>query len=222
MEQELATTKQPAYIWGMGENRDLRASLQSIGPQIPGLSFDGVLLDGRKKATMCAELRISFEIREAQTLAEACSILWTRHPARALELAGKRPVLELASLCGVSATAVAKELQATKPKKSHHKRRIEGESFSQLKTANKMVRRLFTLEPELYAYAREASAQLGHRNVNKLVRDALWEKVALLVPMAPQFQPRRVLPPNAAHYGADARDRNGQLQPHRAQRRRSG
>jgi len=190
----------------MGENRDLRASLQSIGPQIPGLSFAGVLVDGRKKAPMCAELRISFEIREAETLAEACSILWTRHPARALELAGKKSVLELAQLCGVSATAIAKELHAAKPKRSHHKRRIEGESYSQLKTASTMVRRLFTLEPELYAYAREAAAQVGHRNVNRLVRDALWEKVALLVPMAQQFQPRRVQPPNGA----------------RAQRRRTG
>lgn len=190
----------------MGENRDLRASLSRIGPQIPGLSFDGVLIDGRKKAPMCADLGLHFEIREAQTLHEACSILWTRHPARAIELAGKTSVLELAKLCSVSATAIAKELKANRPKKSHHKRIIEGQPYPQLKSASKMIRRLFVLEPELYAYAREAAAQVGHRNVNRLVRDALWEKVALLVPMAPQFQPRRVQPPNGA----------------RAQRRRSG
>lgn len=192
----------------MAENRDLRASLASIGPQIPGLSLDGVLIDGRKKETMCAELGIAFEIRQAESLTEACSILWTRHPARALELAGKRSVLELAQLCGTSPTAIAKELQANKPKKSHHsqKRLISDTPYPELKQSPKMLKRLFLLEPELYAYAREAAAQAGHRNVNRLVRDALWEKVALLVPMAPQFQPRRVQAPNGA----------------RAQRRRSG
>jgi hypothetical protein len=195
------------YIWGMVGQRDLRASLQSIGPQLPGLALDGELLDGRKKAPMCAELGIRFEIVEAQTLTEACSILWTRHPARALELAGKKPLLELAALCGVSPTAIAKELKANQPRKSHQaKRIIEGQNFAQLKADPKMIQRLFWLEPELYAYAREAAAQAGHRNVSQLVRDALWKQVALLVPMAPQFQPRRVQPPNGA----------------RAPRRRSG
>jgi hypothetical protein len=61
-----------------------------------------------------------------------------------------------------------------------------------------MLRRLFVLEPELYAYAQEAAAQLGHKNVNRLVRDALWAKVALVVPNCPQYQPARVEPPNGA------------------------
>jgi len=182
----------------MAENRDLRASLLRIGPQLPGLSLDGVLLDGRKKATMCAELGLHFEIVEAQTLTEACSVLWSRHPSRALELAGKRNVLELAQLCGATPTAIAKQLAADKPKKSHHKRILNDAPFSQLKTAPKMKRVILVIEPELHAYAREAAAQIGHRNFSKLARDALWEKIALLVPNAPQFQPRRVQAPNGA------------------------
>lgn len=184
----------------MGEERDLRASLIRIGPQIRGLSYAGELIDGRKKAPMCAELGIAFEIHEAENLAEACSILWTRHPARALELAGTQTVTELAKLCSVSATAIAKEQAKHKPKRSHHAKRrlIPGQPYPELKADPKMIKRLFLLEPELYAYAREAAAQLGHRNVNRLVRRALWKEVALLVPMAPQFQPRRVQAPNGA------------------------
>ncbi len=184
----------------MGE-RELRASLQQIGVQLPGLEHGGELLDGRKKALMCAELGLGFPVQRARTLQEACSILWTRHPARALELAGKnRGVLELAALCSTSSVAIAKELQANKPKKSHHRKmRInEGTAYTELKDSKKMVKRLFLLEPELYAYAREAAAQRGHKNVNRLVRDALWKEIALVVPNAPQFQPRRVQPPNGA------------------------
>lgn len=180
-------------------DRDLLASLQSIGVQIPGLEWEGVLVDGRKKAQMCADIGLHFEVQRAKSLDEACSILWTRHELRALELAGvTRSVLELARLCSTSAVAIARVLQASKPKKSHHKVRIENQEYAELRQAPKMVKRLFLLEPELYAYAREAAAQKGHRNVNKLVRDALWKEVALLVPMAPQFQPRRVQSPNGA------------------------
>jgi len=182
-------------------HRELRASLQQIGVQLPGLEYGGELVDGRKKALMCAELGLGFPVQSAKTLQEACSILWTRHPARALELAGTtRGVLELAALCSTSAVAIAKEIQANKPKKSHHKIRINTEEkpFHELKDSKKMVKRLFLLEPELYAYAREAAAQHGHRNVNRLVRDALWKEIALVVPNAPQFQPRRVQPPNGA------------------------
>lgn len=209
MDSEVATTKARAYIWGTMVDRDLRASLEAIGVQLPGLELDGVLIDGKKKAHMCAEMRLPFPITVAKSLAEACSILWTRHPQRALELAGARPLLELAALCSASVTAIAKQLAQTRPKKSHHappKRIIEQRPIIALKNTSKMVKRLFLLEPELYAYAKEAAAQLGHRNVNRLVRDALWKECALRVPNAPQFQPRRVQPPNGA----------------RATRRRSG
>jgi hypothetical protein len=184
--------------------RDLRESIQRIGVQSPGLAFAGALLDGRKRSAICLELGSTFPVHTAETFAEACSILWTRHPERALEFAGnagKSGVLELAELCGASPVAIATEIQANKPKpkKSAAQRRlIEGQPYPQLKEEKKMLRRLFVLEPELYAYAQEAAAQQGHRNVNKLVREALWAKVALLVPQAPQFQPRRVQPPNGA------------------------
>ncbi len=197
MDRELATHKKRAYIRGFMRERDLLASLQSIGVQIPALSYGGALVDGRKKALMCAETGIFLPIHTAETLREACSILWTRHPARALELAGTTSVLELAKLCGTTASAIAHEIKANKPKKSHHKKRVlDDQPYRALKASSKMIKRLILFEPELYAYAKEAAAEIGHRNVNRLVRDAVWAKVALVVRMAPQFQPRRVQPPN--------------------------
>jgi hypothetical protein len=196
--------KWTVYISGDMRERDLRESILRIGVQSPGLKHAGVLLDGRKRAAICLELGIDFPVQTVATFAEACSILWTSHPDRALQLAnnaGKTTILELAELCGATPVAIATEIQSNKPKpnKSAAQRRlIEGQPYTQLKESKRMLRRLFVLEPELYAYAQEAAAQCGHGNVNKLVREALWAKVALLVPQAPQFQPRRVQPPNGA------------------------
>lgn len=193
----LATIKNPEYICSAMQERDLRESISRIGVQVSGLEFDGTLLDGRKRAAICFELGIEFPIHIAKTLQEACSILWTRHPTRALEFAGKSGILELAKLCSASPVAIAREMEANRPKSTRPpRRRIEGQPYPELKESKKMLRRLFVLEPELYAYAQEAAAQCGHRNVNKLVREALWAKVALLVPQAPQFQPKRVQSPN--------------------------
>lgn len=176
-------------------DRDLKASLAQIGPLIPGLEYAGELVDGRKKALMCADIGVPFPIYVAKTLREACSILWTRHPTRALELAGTSRVLELAELCSSSTVAIAQQLKENTPaKKRIRATRIESsDDLPRLKDSKKMIRRLFVLEPELYAYAREAAAQRGHRNVSQVVRDGLWKEIALTVPNAPQFQPRRVV-----------------------------
>ncbi len=176
-------------------DRDLRASLVQIGPLIPGLEYAGELVDGRKKAPMCVDLGIPFPIHVAKTLREACSILWTRHPTRALELAGTTRVLELAALCSTSTVAIAQQVNENRPaKKRIRNTRIESSAdLPRLKDSPKMITRVFMLEPELYAYAREAAAQKGHRNVSQLVRDAMWKEIALTVPNAPQFQPRRVV-----------------------------
>lgn len=180
----------------MGD-RDLLASLRNIGVLVPGLEYAGELVDGRKKREMCADLSAPFPVHVAKSHQEACSILWTRHPDRAVELAGTTRMLELVQLCSASSVSIAKVIQAKKPRVSHQSKRILAvgdREYRQLRAQPKMLRRLVTLEPELYAYAREAAAQLGHKNFAKLVRRALWKEVALLVPMAPQFAPRRVGP----------------------------
>lgn len=184
----------------MGD-RDLLASLRAVGVLVSGLEYAGELVDGRKKREMCADLGVPFTVHVAKSHTEACSILWTRHPDRAVELAHTSKMLELVQLCSASSVSIAKVLQAKKPRVSHASKRIlpvGDREYRHLRAQPKMLRRLVTLEPELYAYAREAAAQLGHKNFAKLVRRALWKEVALIVPNAPQFEPRRVQPPNGA------------------------
>lgn len=174
--------------------RDLKSSLEAIGVQIPGLKYAGELVDGRRKQRLCAQLRIPYTVHEAHSLKEACSILFTRHPDRALELAGTTSLHELAQLCSTTTTAIANELAAQKgpPKRPAHSRIIRA-NYPALKE-RKMTRVIFTLEPELRAYAKEAAERAGHRNVSKLIRRAIWKEVVLLVPNAGQFQPARCVP----------------------------
>jgi hypothetical protein len=175
-------------------DRDLRTSLAAIGQLESGLRYEGELLDGRRRETLCSELGIRFEVRDASSLQEACSVLWARsHAARALELAGKRPLLELAELCGTNTAAVAAQLQAMKPKRSH--KAEARDSATRLRTSPVMMRRLVTFEPELYAAAKEAAKQAGHGNFARLVRDALRREVRDLVGA---ILPRRVQAPNGA------------------------
>lgn len=203
MALQLATVDLGAYILGVTHQRELRASLLQIGLQKPGIEHAGELVDGRRRKKLCEELGIDFDQRDCATLEEACSLLWLEHPARALELAerhGARGVLELARVCGTTSVAIAKQLarKPKPPKKAHRVRAVEGQPYRALKRQSSMVKVLVTMEPELKAYALEAAAVLGHKNVNKLIRDSLWKEVAMLVSNAPQFQPRRVQPANGA------------------------
>lgn len=181
-------------------DRDLRASLESIGALQPGYEYAGELIDGRRRQPLCRELGKPFEVRVCSTLQEACSVLWAQHHSvRALELAkaeGAQSLLELARLCGTTPTAVAELLQASRPKKSH-KRQLR-EHAVELSATPKMLRRLVTLEPELYALAKVAAAEIGHRSFPRLVRDALWKEIRDNVQGAPIRQPRRVQSPNGA------------------------
>jgi len=182
------------------QDRDLRTSLEAVGALQPAYEYSGELVDGRRRRPICAELGIRLDVRVCETLQEACSTLWAlRHQTRAVELAkreGFTGVLELAQLCGTTPSAVAQLLKAAQPKKSH-KRKIKEET-SQLRASPRMLRRLVTLEPELYALAKAAAHELGHDSFPRLVRDALWKEVRDNVPGAPTHQPRRVQSPNGA------------------------
>jgi len=184
----------------MLRDRDLRASLEAVGALQPAYEYSGELVDGRRRKPICAELGIRLDVRVCETLQEACSTLWAlQHQTRAIDLAkreGVVSVLELAQLCGTTTSAVAQVMQATQPKKSH-KRQIKDE-VSQLRASPRMLRRLVTLEPELYALARTAAREVGHGNFQRLVRDALWKEIRANVRGAPAHQPRRVQAPNGA------------------------
>jgi hypothetical protein len=82
-------------------------------------------------------------------------------------------------------------MQSSQPKPSRRKRVSQTVNDLQ-RHQNRMVRRVVTFEPELLQLAKE-KAQLEHKNLAKVVRDALWRAVRD-VPGAPRVQPRRVQP----------------------------
>jgi hypothetical protein len=176
-------------------DRDLRASLASLGQLEPGLSFEGELLDGRRREPLCAELGRDFRVHVAASLQEACSVLWARgHRTRALELAGARPLVELAELCTTTASAIAQERAAARPKKSH--KAEAKDSVTRLRIAPQMARKLIVLEPELFAAAKSAAKEVGHGNFSKFVREALRHEISSVLEGI--RLPRRVQPPNGA------------------------
>lgn len=176
-------------------DRDLRASLASVGQLEPALSFDGELRDGRRRALICAELGLTLRVHEAQSLQEACSVLWARtHYERALALAGARPLTELAELCSTTPSAIAKERAAARPKKSH--KAEARESVTRLRASPQMLRKLIVLEPELFEAAKSAAKEVGHGNFSKFVREAMRHEISSVLEGV--RLPRRVQPPNGA------------------------
>lgn len=181
----------------MVRDHELRSNLQAIGPLQPGYQYAGQLIDGRRRKVLCAELGLHFEIRSCDTLQEACSTLFALHPSRALELAkseGASTLLELAKLCSTTASSIARLMPI--PKKSH-KREAKDRTTAAV-SSSRMMRRLVTFEPELYALAQEAAREIGHGNFARLVRDSLWSTIRDRVPGAPLRQPRRVQTANGA------------------------
>jgi hypothetical protein len=178
---------------------ELRASLAAVGALQPAFEYAGELIDGRRRKVLCDELGASLEIRVCHSPQEACSTLYALHPMRAIELArreGATTLLELARICGTTTSAIARELQPTQPKKSH-KRQVK-DATARASASSRMMRRLVTFEPELYALAQEAAREIGHGNFAKLVRDSVWRTVRERVSGAPLHQPRRVQPANGA------------------------
>lgn len=179
-------------------DRDLRASLAARGPIHQAYSYAGELIDGRRRKAFCDELGLKLEVHECATLHEACSTLFVLHPERALELARREStssLLELAELCGTTAVAIARHVSS--PKKSH--KSATKEALAKARSSSRMLRRLVTFEPELYELAKRAATELGHRNVNKFVRDSVWRSVRdLELNGAPRHQPHRVQAPHGA------------------------
>lgn len=171
----------------------------ATGPIQPAYEYAGELIDGRRRKLICDELGQELTINVCESLQSACTVLFALcHCARALELARREGVTtlrELAELCGTTPTAIAKLQAETLPKKSHKK--AAKAAAHQASKSPRMLRRLVTMEPELYELAKEAANQIGHRNFAKLVRDSVWRTVRENVSGAP-LQPRRVQNVNGA------------------------
>jgi hypothetical protein len=177
-------------------DHDLRASLSAVGQMQPALEWEGQLIDGRRRRAICSELALRLDVHVCLSLQEACSKLWAfGHYARALELAhteGASRVLELAQLCGTTASAIALEQQRTRPKSAARDLR----DAVKKRSTDRMIRRTITFEPELLTLAK-TKAKSDKENLAMLVRRAIWKEVRDM-PGAPRQRPRRVQPQTGA------------------------
>lgn len=169
------------------EERELRASLAAIGPILPLLLYDSEPIDGRKRREMCAEMGLRITTLEVVSLRDACCMLHAQHPRRALELAqryGVHRLGDLAEHCGTTVAAVARELAAAKAKRmggAERRRRMIGNAGMQkLRDHQHMTKVLFYCEPQLVAYGHELAETKGHKNLSRIIREALWKEVATL------------------------------------------
>lgn len=177
-------------------DNDLRANLAAVGQLTPGLEYNGALVDGKRRQSICSELGVRFDVDVCGSLKEACSKLWAAHPVRALELARSETdrVLELAELCGTTPGAIALVQQALRPKRSA--RQQVRDAVNDHARVRKMIRREVTFEPELWELVQQA-AKARKTNLAVIVREGVW-KVVRELPGAPRHQPRRVQPQHGA------------------------
>lgn len=159
--------------------QELRDSLRRSAPVLPLVFYNGDPIDGRKRASICAELGIAIEEKWCSTLQEACSHLWAvEHQRRAIELAGVTAVHELAELCGARPAAVARVLRELRPKpKFLHKapRQLQGQK-------NVLVQ--LWMEPQLKFLATRAG-QVEGLTLSAFARSAIYDRVQLIDARAP-------------------------------------
>lgn len=171
------------------KDRELRASLQSVGPLLPQLLYSGRVIDGDRRDAICSELGIVFPQRRLATREEACAALWLLHPERAITLAETDRVLELARLCGTNAVDVAATLKRLRPKpKDAHRspRQQQGQ---------KRVQVLIWVEPQFKHYLRRAG-EVSRLNMTEALTRAGWKYIQETLPRAATEGQRRA--PSAA------------------------
>jgi hypothetical protein len=159
------------------KDRELRASLQSVGPLLPQLIYSGRVIDGDRRDAICSELGIIFPQRRLATREEACAALWFLHPERAIKLAETDRVIELARLCGTNAADVAATLKRLRPKpKDVHRapRQSQGQ---------KRVQVLLWVEPQFKHYLRRAGEAAGLNMTEALTRSG-WKWIQETLPRA--------------------------------------
>lgn len=163
---------------------ELRRSLQNVGPLLPALHWQGEVLDGKRRTWFCEELGLFLPVRYAESLQVACSILWPLHPKRALELAGARPVSDIAELCSVGVSAIAVELERhrVKPK-------ADPRAPRQTRGQKKVLVQVW-VDPQWKHYVQRAGAA-AQLDLSGAIRRAGWDLVQRVLPNPPQEGGRR-------------------------------
>lgn len=163
---------------------ELRRSLLNVGPLLPALQWQGELLDGKRRSTICDELGLYLPVRFADSLQVACTFLWPLHPRRALELAGTRSVSDLAELCSVGPGAVSVELARTRSKP-----KSEPRATRHTRDEKKVLVQVW-VDPQWKHYLQRAG-QTANMDLSATIRRAGWELVQRVLPNPPQEGTRR-------------------------------
>ncbi len=166
------------------KERELRASLQSVGPLLPQLLYAGRVIDGQRRDAICSELGIVLPQRRLATREEACAALWLLHPERAIELAETDRVLELARLCGSNAADVSTVLQRLRPKRKDPHRSPRQQQ------GQKRVQLLIWVEPQFKHYLRRAG-EASRLNMTEVLTRAGWKFIQETLPRAATEGQRR-------------------------------
>lgn len=167
----------------MSSDQELRDSISAAGCLDAVLIWHGMIIDGRRRHQICAELGIVPPMAVFTTLKSACTALFQRHPERAVTMArehlgghaGLAPtVREVAEVCSTSVSAIAmlvrpKVKEKRGPRRSHSQR-------------TELVR--VWVEPQWTHYVRLAGAAQG-MNLSSTVRLACWEFVQRTLPRPP-------------------------------------
>lgn len=164
--------------------RELRASLQAVGPLLPELVYAGRVVDGNRRDTICTELGIVFPQRRLTTREEACAALWVLHPERAITIAETDRVLELARLCNAQPVEIARvlaSLRPAKPKERRAPRQTQGQ---------KRVLIQMWVEPQFKHYL-QRSEEVDGLNMTEALTRAGWRHIQETLPRAATEGTRR-------------------------------
>lgn len=161
--------------------RELRASIEAVGPLLPVLVYRGRVVDGEKRDRICGELGLIPRTQILHTLHELCAALWVLHPERAIAEAqhelGSLTLVNLAELCSVRPSDVALVLagkRAAVQASERSPRRTQGQ---------KSVLIQFWAEPQFKHFVRLAGER-ERLDLSATLRVAAWEFVQRTMPRA--------------------------------------
>ena len=158
--------------------RELRASIEIVGPLLPVLRYRDRVLDGSMRSAICAELGLVPRVEELHSLAQACAALWALHPERAVRLALEHTggVREVAQLCGARVAEVAPFVHGKSAK-------AETRAPRHTRGQKKILLQVW-VEPQLKHFLKAAGDE-ELLDLSAAVRVASWEYVQRILRRAP-------------------------------------
>lgn len=176
-----ATTKIALYLRKSMQERELRASIEAVGPLLPVLVYRGRVVDGEKRDRICGELGLIPRTLILHSTSEVCGALWVLHPERAIAEAQQAfsalTLPELAALCSARASDVAVVLAGKRAPVA------AGERSPRRTQGQKSVLIQFWAEPQFKHFVKVAGER-ERLDLSATLRVAAWEFVQRTMPRA--------------------------------------